>query len=402
MQEYVLYIVFIFIPIGLIMTYLLHKDGYEIRDIAIVNAVSFLMIILFPISMSRLGMLTSVIVYIMALAVMAAFIMYPWIIKAVQLKPPWRANTINAGEVTGNNNEGTSSSIKQKVELANKIHPSVDKEAGFDLEEKISSVSIDVNQLIDSNEQPEHNNHHSEENVELEKAQIDEAAAIVEEAISEVRDITFEAEIKDESIQAINGEFTAERMERVMQVESSAVNEESVEEKSGNDIDCCDIEEESIDSSFYEDKSGTILSEYGLSEETWINPVESDEVLNLVGLGFDYKLQGHILDASEAFAKAYELAQGEGIRSLLGLERVYIYKEIGAYSKAKELLNQLVGFTQVEPAIIREINKQIVYIEVLIRELTRLRMGNMPASSVPRLVRLKVAEEIELLESGRE
>ena len=116
MHEYVLYIIFIFIPIGLIMTYLLHKDGYETRDIIIVNVVSFLMIVLFPISMSRLGTVTSVIVYIMALAVMAAFIMHPWIIQAVQLRQPLEANAGNVKEVTGNSNEETSLSIKQNIE----------------------------------------------------------------------------------------------------------------------------------------------------------------------------------------------------------------------------------------------------------------------------------------------
>jgi len=403
MQEYVLYIVFIFIPIGLIMTWLLHKDGYETRDIIIVNAVSFLMIVFFPISMSRLGTVTSVIVYIMALVVMAAFIMHPWIIKAVQLRQPLGANAGNAGEATGNNNESMSSLNRQNIELTNKIQPSEDKEDGFDLDEKISSVNIELNQLIDANEQPEYDNQSfSEENIEPEKPNTDEAAAVSEELISEVRDIKIESEMKDDSIQVMNGELAAENIEQVKEIESSETNEDSADEKPGNQLELCDMEEESVDNGSSEDKSGVVLSDFGPSIETWINPVESDEVLNVVGLGFDYKLQGHILNAAEAFTKAYKLAQGEGMRCLLGLERVYIYKEIGAYSKAKELLNELVGFTQVEPAIMREINKQIVYIEVLIRELSRLRMGNMPASSVPRLVRLKVAEEIELLESGRE
>ncbi|MGI5879399.1 MAG: hypothetical protein ACOX6L_02220 [Syntrophomonadaceae bacterium] len=393
MQEYVLYIIFIFIPIGLIMTYLLHKDGYETRDIIIVNVVSFLMIVLFPISMSRLGTVTSVIVYIMALAVMAAFIMHPWIIQAVQLRQPLEANAGNVKEVTGNSNEETSLSIKQNIESSKVIQSSEDNEAGFDLEERISSINIDAIQLTDLNVQQEDDRQGLPEGNVVEE----EAAADVEE-VADVKDIIKEEEQEpeiDDNLPVVElnmEEVIDDKIEQVI-IESSDDND-LVYEKSDIVSDEA-VGEKPIKDQIFKDESK-------LSLETLVNPIESNEVLNLVGLGFDYKLQGRILEAGEAFAKAYELAQGEGMRCLLGLERVYLYKEIGSYSKAKEILNELVAFTQVEPAIIKEINKQIVYIEVLIRELTRLRMGNMPASSVPRLVRLKVAEEIELLESGRE
>lgn len=393
MQEYVLYIIFIFIPIGLIMTYLLHKDGYETRDIIIVNVVSFLMIVLFPISMSRLGTVTSVIVYIMALAVMAAFIMHPWIIQAVQLRQPLEANAGNVKEVTGNSNEETSLSIKQNIESSKVIQSSEDNEAGFDLEERISSINIDAIQLTDLNVQQEDDRQGLPEGNVVEE----EAAADVEE-VADVKDIIKEEEQEPEIddnppvVELNMEEVIDDKIEQVI-IESSDDND-LVYEKSDIVSDEA-VGEKPIKDQIFKDESK-------LSLETLVNPIESNEVLNLVGLGFDYKLQGRILEAGEAFAKAYELAQGEGMRCLLGLERVYLYKEIGSYSKAKEILNELVAFTQVEPAIIKEINKQIVYIEVLIRELTRLRMGNMPASSVPRLVRLKVAEEIELLESGRE
>ncbi len=393
MQEYVLYIIFIFIPIGLIMTYLLHKDGYETRDIIIVNVVSFLMIVLFPISMSRLGTVTSVIVYIMALAVMAAFIMHPWIIQAVQLRQPLEANAGNVKEVTGNSNEETSLSIKQNIESSKVIQSSEDNEAGFDLEERISSINIDAIQLTDLNVQQEDDRQGLPEGNVVEE----EAAADVEE-VADVKDIIKEEEQEpeiDDNLPVVElnmEEVIDDKIEQVI-IESSDDND-LVYEKSDIVSDEA-VGEKPIKDQIFKDESK-------LSLETLVNPIESNEVLNLVGLGFDYKLQGRILEAGKAFAKAYELAQGEGMRCLLGLERVYLYKEIGSYSKAKEILNELVAFTQVEPAIIKEINKQIVYIEVLIRELTRLRMGNMPASSVPRLVRLKVAEEIELLESGRE
>ena len=393
MQEYVLYIIFIFIPIGLIMTYLLHKDGYETRDIIIVNVVSFLMIVLFPISMSRLGTVTSVIVYIMALAVMAAFIMHPWIIQAVQLRQPLEANAGNVKEVTGNSNEETSLSIKQNIESSKVIQSSEDNEAGFDLEERISSINIDAIQLTDLNVQQEDDRQGLPEGNVVEE----EAAADVEE-VADVKDIIKEEEQEpeiDDNLPVVElnmEEVIDDKIEQVI-IESSDDND-LVYEKSDIVSDQA-VGEKPIKDQIFKDESK-------LSLETLVNPIESNEVLNLVGLGFDYKLQGRILEAGKAFAKAYELAQGEGMRCLLGLERVYLYKEIGSYSKAKEILNELVAFTQVEPAIIKEINKQIVYIEVLIRELTRLRMGNMPASSVPRLVRLKVAEEIELLESGRE
>lgn len=393
MQEYVLYIIFIFIPIGLIMTYLLHKDGYETRDIIIVNVVSFLMIVLFPISMSRLGTVTSVIVYIMALAVMAAFIMHPWIIQAVQLRQPLEANAGNVKEVTGNSNEETSLSIKQNIESSKVIQSSEDNEAGFDLEERISSINIDAIQLTDLNVQQEDDRQGLPEGNVVEE----EAVADVEE-VADVKEIIKEEEQEpeiDDNLPVVElnmEEVIDDKIEQVI-IESSDDND-LVYEKSDIVSDEA-VGEKPIKDQIFKDESK-------LSLETLVNPIESNEVLNLVGLGFDYKLQGRILEAGEAFAKAYEHAQGEGMRCLLGLERVYLYKEIGSYSKAKEILNELVAFTQVEPAIIKEINKQIVYIEVLIRELTRLRMGNMPASSVPRLVRLKVAEEIELLESGRE
>lgn len=296
-------------------------------------------------------------------------------------------------ELTGNSNEETSLSIKQNIESSKVIQSSEDNEAGFDLEERISSINIDAIQLTDLNVQQEDDRQGLPEGNVVEE----EAAADVEE-VADVKDIIKEEEQEpeiDDNLPVVElnmEEVIDDKIEQVI-IESSDDND-LVYEKSDIVSDEA-VGEKPIKDQIFKDESK-------LSLETLVNPIESNEVLNLVGLGFDYKLQGRILEAGEAFAKAYELAQGEGMRCLLGLERVYLYKEIGSYSKAKEILNELVAFTQVEPAIIKEINKQIVYIEVLIRELTRLRMGNMPASSVPRLVRLKVAEEIELLESGRE
>jgi hypothetical protein len=55
MTEYLLYVSLVYIPIACWIAYLLHRDGFNIKTIILVLALSYLMITAFPLSIQHLG-----------------------------------------------------------------------------------------------------------------------------------------------------------------------------------------------------------------------------------------------------------------------------------------------------------------------------------------------------------
>ena len=75
MGEYILYVIFVFVPIGGAMAYLLYKDGLPRKYINIILILSLLIILSFPISMERLGGLASLIIYVLLVAFISWYIL---------------------------------------------------------------------------------------------------------------------------------------------------------------------------------------------------------------------------------------------------------------------------------------------------------------------------------------
>ncbi|WP_054695489.1 hypothetical protein [Syntrophomonas palmitatica] len=76
MLEYLLYVILIYIPIGLALAYYLKRDGLSPKDIAAIVCICLLVIATFPISVERLGSLFSMALYIIVLGALALYLLH--------------------------------------------------------------------------------------------------------------------------------------------------------------------------------------------------------------------------------------------------------------------------------------------------------------------------------------
>lgn len=83
MQEYILYAIFIFIPVGALMEYFLRKEGLVLKYRLIIEVLSLAIIISFPILVGRFGVLLAFFVYL------ASIITLSWYFIRVSQGPAW-------------------------------------------------------------------------------------------------------------------------------------------------------------------------------------------------------------------------------------------------------------------------------------------------------------------------
>ena len=75
MREYVLFVILIFIPIGLVLYYFLRREGLPKKDIGIVLLLALLIIFSFPICMVRLGIYLSMLIYLLIIGALVVYLM---------------------------------------------------------------------------------------------------------------------------------------------------------------------------------------------------------------------------------------------------------------------------------------------------------------------------------------
>ncbi len=68
MREYIIYAILIFIPIGFLMSYLLRKEGLDIKYRLVIISASLAIIMSFPILMTNMGLPIALLLYVLALA----------------------------------------------------------------------------------------------------------------------------------------------------------------------------------------------------------------------------------------------------------------------------------------------------------------------------------------------
>lgn len=92
----------------------------------------------------------------------------------------------------------------------------------------------------------------------------------------------------------------------------------------------------------------------------------------MIDAGFAGKLANQPEAAICSFVAALKLSEEPELKYILILESVILYKNLGRYEEAEELLNIYIGNANLRPDIIDKINIQLSYIRILRSELIRL------------------------------
>jgi|GEM_PF-6985040 len=75
MREYVLFVILIFIPIGLGLHYFLRREGLPNKEINIILGLALFIIFSFPICMARMGIYCSLLIYLIIIVAMVAYLL---------------------------------------------------------------------------------------------------------------------------------------------------------------------------------------------------------------------------------------------------------------------------------------------------------------------------------------
>lgn len=75
MREYIMYVILVFLPIGAVMAYLLHREGVSRRNISMVVIISWLIIVTFPLIIAKLGTFIALLTYIVVILVMTRYLL---------------------------------------------------------------------------------------------------------------------------------------------------------------------------------------------------------------------------------------------------------------------------------------------------------------------------------------
>jgi hypothetical protein len=431
MEEYIFYVILIFVPIGGAMAYLLHKDGLQGKYINIILILSLLIILSFPISMERMGGLASLMIYVLLIAVVSWYILkcrvgdLALFTSRTSTGEQYVNNLINdemsaipvTSETPENDESGiieTSEEISETEEISEEKVSLRTTPEGNKAEELIPEADIVTDEGFESDSNLVDLLESEGEGNELEpeqEADVTPEAIEVEEQMEEVQitttvepapgmELTPEAILEEKREEEYLPEAAASSKDTELPTDINKQVEPLITETfepvlidAGTDeedeIDEIDKVDEIPESPMEIQDSVTILIPD--SEEPQM--ASSSTILELIDNGFACR-DVNKEEAAGYFEEAWHNTSEYELRYMLTMELLQIYKECGCYSRAESILNSFIALPGHKSDIINEINRQIDYISLLTAELERLGISDLPISRVPRWVRLKVDGEM--------
>ena len=428
MEEYIFYVILIFVPIGGAMAFLLHKDGLQGKYINIILILSLLIILSFPISMERVGGLASLMIYVLLITVVSWYILKCRVgdLALFTSRSPTGEQCVNnlingemsAISVTGETPENdesciieTSEEISETEEISEEKVSLGTTPEGKKAEELIPEADIVTDEGLESDSNLVDLLESAGEGNEIkpeQEADVTPELIEVEEQIEEVQ-ITTTVEPASE-VELTPEVILEEKQEEEYLPEVAASSEDNELPKDINKqveplitetfepvlIDAGTDEEDEIDE--IDETPETPMEIQDLAD---ISIPDSQEpqiassltILELIDNGFACR-DVNKKEAAGYFEEAWHNTSEYELRYMLTVELLEIYKECGCYSRAESILNSFIALPGHKSDIINEINRQIDYISLLTAELERLGISDLPISRVPRWVRLKVDGEM--------
>jgi hypothetical protein len=465
MEEYILYVILIFIPIGGAMAYLLHKDGLPGKYINIIVILSLFIVLSFPISMERLGGLASLMIYVLLIAVMSWYILkgragdlalstcrLPVGNQFINLLNRVRSAIPVTNETPENDETCIGETIEEIPEKEEMPEDTMEKEIAAEADIITDEGLESESSLVDSSapargadeitpiieQKVEETSELTTELTEEKTAAVqpttenevapgvdsEKGETVVEADLTPERDETMaEVDLTPEKVETVaEADLTPEKVETVAEADLTpeVIPEEKQEEEhlpeaaaGSEDIELpkdinVEVEPqipEPVEPAFANAQINEIeeISEPPIEEQdsASISIPDSSEpkttssipIIELIDNGFACR-DSNKEQAARYFEEAWQTTSDSGLRYMLTLELVEIYKESGWYSEARAILNSFIALPGHKSDIINEINRQIDYISLLTAELERLGISDLPISRVPRWVRLKVDGEM--------
>ncbi|NLB88585.1 MAG: hypothetical protein GX790_05080, partial [Syntrophomonadaceae bacterium] len=227
------------------------------------------------------------------------------------------------------------------------------------------------------------------------------------ETIIRDRDITLASDdiklpIEDENIDDINFAIKDNIIEEMKaelnneSVEENSVIEDSELTKGVEETAAIAAEQETLAIETPETDNSVIVIE---NEEIKSQEELNEELISYINDAFKYKTEGNDEKAIEKFLLIWENTKDYDLKHLVTLELVQMYKTAGLYTSAQELLTLFYEeIKEINIFLASQLNQELTYINLLLSEIERLGLEQVPFDKLPRWVKIKVADELNQLE----
>ena len=395
MREYILYVLLFFIPIGAAMVAFLKREGLANKNINVVVAVSFFIIITFPVGMEKLGSLLALSLYLIVV-----FITAGWLFK------DRNAEFMQLGrEKSGTESAATFMAATNLMEKLNS-EPEVPSELGAYIGYAPGEGNATENEAqMVSNLQaiPEAMREHSDGIQGMEEP----AAALNSppEAMGEAGEDAFQEEVAALAPLDMPGAVETPALPEVLEEEAAEVgiivpeeelpipaeqNDNPVPSEDEGDLvpETPDRETDTVEdyapitpTGF--DEQVRVQHNVAIRSEESVSAGEDVRVMENINNGFNLKEQGRFQEAAACFFVSWDRTRDEELKYLLTLELIELYKDTGQYSDALRIIERFLEMRGHKFDIINKIKRQKEFLSVLTQELSRLGLDGTPISSVP-------------------
>ncbi|SHG80778.1 hypothetical protein SAMN02745221_01018 [Thermosyntropha lipolytica DSM 11003] len=372
MREYLLYTSLVFLPIAAVIFYILKSYRLSYSAIWAILVLTFVIIITFPFSIIKIGSIFTLVVYIIVLGGITLYLLqydaeysletdknrkekieiYGCEIVESQFPEPGKIQMLLAGK-----NEFSGAEIgSEKPEF----------EA---LKNEVERVNDDNVMGID------------------EERKVEEEYAIVENEKICVYEETKEAAMIAEPTKQINGDTTWFSEEKGTEAGYCEREIASEKDRGGEK----EIEKE-------DEKTGITDAE---SEESGYIEKEKDmvysQVVRFLDLAFKAKMNEDFEEAFVYFRKAWELTGDIDLKYMLTLEMADISIILGWYSQGEEIIVKCMNEYVLNETMRRELARKLAFIQLIRREIRYLKLEEVPFARLPRLLKVKVEDELRRL-----
>lgn len=392
MQDYLIWAIIIYFPIALLMAWVLRNSGLQIKSIGGIVLISLFVVVMFPISMARLGTGLSALIY---LVILAAIVYY--LLGNNQLGIEETGGEISTESGRYNDNKHI---LEPEMPLCAGVSAQAEDKSG--VLKTVPLTSLEPLSNAEENADNESLTVTGKKSEGIEEQTLTDDTLLGEE--KNIITINFTAEIADNQQKLYDNDnyltkTSADLPEDFKEDNDKSVNssnEKSKEISSGNNSDFNldnDYDTEENYQSANEGETRLDLLAAETEEHTpEIDTAFTSELAATLDRGFVYKEEGQLQAALIEFNRVWQETDDYELGFLLTMELFDLYTTVGNYAEAEKVLSSFASKAVNFPAIMNEIETKIKWVRTLKAELAHLGIAELPYAELPRLVKMKVAE----------
>lgn len=385
MREYFLYTLLVFLPIAAVMFYILKSYRLSFSAIWSILVLSFIIIITFPVSITKIGTIFTIVVYCIVLGGLSIYLMQ-----------------YDDGCSLENNSEGKAESWGFGLDKVQNGLPGEEALPVNILSPTLATDGEEIAAVMEiTDKEAKKDICGVVENGGLKKEPREKAEDMDgKQVLIPPEELAFDD--KEEEFFEVTAEVTGDEAEKE-ETEDAAVDEgeeAACQEASWTEV--ADGEESRLVVEGEEKASEMIAQAAATDEDKGANREGNDRsiagekelrIIELLDSGFAAKTVSDFNNAFACFYEAWQDTDDSELKYMLALELAEMSTILGWYSQGEEILVKCINEALLNEAMRKELEKKRVWLEIIQKEMRKLKLEEVPYSRLPRLVKVKAEEE---------